>query len=144
MAKHPNVERLREAFEVRQRLPLDEKDRKVFDDLLADDVVWHGTGGGPWGRDFVGKAAVFGLFDAMAQQSGGTMKVWPERIYADDTHGVINAGLAAEFGGRRLEWTEAQVFHLTPDGRISEFWGIPDEQERVDAFFFGGAVEAER
>jgi ketosteroid isomerase-like protein len=140
MAKHPNVERLREAFEIRQRLPLDDRDRRVFDELLADDVIWHGTGAGPWGRDYEGKAAVFGLFDEMAKMSGGTMKVWPEEIYADDTHGVIIAGLKAEFGGRHLEWTEAQVFHLAADGTIKEFWGIPDEQEAVDAFFFGGGA----
>jgi ketosteroid isomerase-like protein len=140
VALHPNVERLRMGFEIRQRLPLNEADRAVFDDMLSEDVIWHGTGKGQWARDFVGKAAVFELFDVMAQRTGGTLEIWPERIYANDHHGVIIAGLKADFGERHHEWTEAQVFHLTPEGKLKEFWGMPDDQDLVDAFFWGGAT----
>ncbi len=137
MAKHPNVARLSEGFEIRRRLPLAPEDRAAFDAMLLDGVVWHGTGKGPWARDFVGKPAVFGLFDEMSNTSAGTLTLHADSVYADDTHGVIIARLHANFGGREKEWTEAQVFHMR-DGKIDEFWGIPDEQESVDAFFFGG------
>ena len=63
MAKHPNVAMLSEGFEIRRRLPLAPADREAFDRMLLDTVVWHGTGKGPWARDYVGKAEVFGLFD---------------------------------------------------------------------------------
>jgi hypothetical protein len=139
-ALHPNVARIRVGFEVRQRLRLNAEDRVLLDDLLSEDVVWHGGGKGKWARDYIGKPAVFALFDEVSKRTGGTLEIWPNAIYADDVHAVIIAGLKADFGDRQHEWTEAQISHMTPEGKIREFSGIPDEQDVVDAFFFPPAA----
>lgn len=140
MQEHPNVDRLRQGFEVRRRAPFDEADRQLLDELFTDDVTWHGTGEGPWGRTFAarGKQEVFGLFEAMAAGSAGSFDVRPERIYADDDHGVIIASLAADIDGQQWEWTEAQIFRFE-DGKLAEFWGIPDASGAAAALSMAGA-----
>jgi ketosteroid isomerase-like protein len=144
MQEHPNVDVLRQGFEVRRRAPFSDEDRELLDRLFTDDITWHGTGEGPWGRTYAahGKEEVFALFGAMAMGSGGSFDVRPERIYADDDHGVIIASLHAEIDGKQWEWTEAQVFRFE-DGRLAEFWGIPDGTGAAAALSLAGATTLE-
>jgi ketosteroid isomerase-like protein len=138
--EHPNVDKLRQGFEVRRRAPFNERDMALLDELFTDDITWHGTGEGPWGRTFAahGKDEVFALFGAMAAGSGGSLDVRPDRIYADDDHGVIIASLDGNIDGKDYHWTEAQIFAFR-DGRISEFWGVPDASGAAAALSLAGA-----
>jgi ketosteroid isomerase-like protein len=144
MEEHPNVDVLRQGFEVRRRAPFNEADQKLLDALFTDDITWHGTGEGPWGRTFAarGKEEVFALFGAMAAGSSDSFDVRPDRIYADDDHGVIIASLHAEINGQKFEWTEAQIFRFE-DGRLAEFWGIPDASGAAAALSMAGASTLE-
>ena len=35
-------------------------------------------------------------------------------------------------GDTHMQWYESMVFHLSPDGKIVEFWGIHEDAEAVD------------
>ena len=144
MAQHPNVARLRRGFEIRTSGEFGPNELAFLDDLFDDDITWHGTGEGPWGRTFAahGKEDVFGLFGAMAAGSGGSLDVRPDRIYADDDHGVIIASLDGEINGEEYHWTEAQIFGFR-DGKISEFWGVPDASGAAAALSLAGAQTLE-
>jgi hypothetical protein len=34
-----------------------------------------------------------------------------------------------------MDVREANVFHLDPDGRAIEFWGVADDQAQINAFW---------
>ena len=46
MSEHPDVERIRGALNARRAATPSDGDAALLDELLADDVVWHGAPNG--------------------------------------------------------------------------------------------------
>jgi mannose-6-phosphate isomerase-like protein (cupin superfamily) len=143
MAPHPNVQRLARGLELRNRLTLSEADQLELDELFAEDVVWHG-GGKVFSSDTEGRDRVFELFRLFAQQSGETLQETILQVFADETHGVALAQLHAKRDDREMDWREIHLFLLNRDGKISDFWGIPEDQDAVDEFWSDDRDEATR
>lgn len=143
MAEHPNVERLLRGLELRNRLTLTEDEQRELDELFAEDAIWHG-GGKIFSSDTKGRDRVFELFRMFAQQSGETLQEKIVQVFADDAHGIALAQLHAKRDGREMDWKEVHVFHLNASGKISDFWGIPEDQDAVDEFWADDRDEATR
>ena len=132
MAEHPNVERVTRALEARARGVFDEKDTKIILDAFTDDAVWHMSGA--W-SDVQGKDALLAQWKAVAAASDDSFKVELHELFADDRHAIGISTIRAKNGDRELEMKEIQVFHLTPEGKISEFWGIVRDEDELQAFW---------
>jgi ketosteroid isomerase-like protein len=131
MAQHPNVELVRRGYAAFAALDLD----GALQDL-ADDVLWHAGGDGPLSGDYKGKQAVSDFFVKIFEFTGGTIRFDVVDIFADDHHAVVRAHETATRArdGASLEMDEAHVFHLR-DGKVVEFWDLPDDPPVHDGFF---------
>jgi ketosteroid isomerase-like protein len=132
LAEHPNVSTVRAALEARARGKFDEEDTRIILDAFTDDAVWHMSGA--W-SDIQGKEALLGQWKAVAEASGDSFRVELHEMFADDDHAIGVSTIRARNGDRTMEMKEIQVFHLTPEGKISEFWGIVADQDELDAFW---------
>jgi hypothetical protein len=135
VAEHPNVGRVTRALEARARGKFDKKDTKIILDAFTDDAIWHMTGNSAWAADVEAKDALLAQWKAVAQASGDSFKVQFHKMFADDDHAIGISTMSARNGDCTMEMKEIQVFHLTPEGKISEFWEIGADQDALDAFW---------
>lgn len=141
MAEHPNVGRIRRGYEIRgQSTAFTEQSRAEIEDLFDENMVYYGQGTSRFARDFHGRDQLFSVEGEFAQLAEMRQEV--HHIYADDIHAVVLVTVHATAGGEETRWREAEIFHFGPTGKVTETWGIPDDQEVVDAFWtraMGGA-----
>lgn len=125
--EHPNIAIARESFGAMQR-----GDNKWFDDHLADDVVWHVGGNSRVAGEYRGKDVVL---QVLAGSGGGSGDIDVHDVLANDDHTVIlgTAHLEAP-DGDRIDYRFVNVFHIT-DGKITEAWGMSENDAETDAFF---------
>ena len=128
MGAQDNAELVRRGYEAFQR-----GDLAAFDEILADDCVWHVPGRGPLAGDKKGRQAVVEYFGQIGVLSEGTAKVNLHDLVANDEHVVGLHSVSAQRGGKTLEDNEALVFHVR-DGRVSEAWLHPYDVYGGDAF----------
>jgi|SRR3954468_14249172 hypothetical protein len=135
MAEHPNATRVKAGLAARARGKFDEADLAILDDVFDDGVTWHSTGRGAIQQDVVGKEAVLGAWRSVAEQSAGSFELIPGEIYGDDYHVVGVSKIKAKRGERVLDMGEVEVFHMTPEGKIKDFWGIAEDEDVLAAFW---------
>jgi len=111
-----NVEIVRRGYEAFQK-----GDLAAFDDLLADNCVWHVPGRGQLAGDKKGRQATVEYYGQLGVLSQGTVKVELHDLLANDEHVVGLHRVSAERGGKPFESTVALVFHVR-GGRVSEVW----------------------
>lgn len=130
MAHHPNEELLQRAYDAFNRGDLD-----ALRGLVAEDIQVHVPGKSQIAGDYAGVDDFFGLFGKLAELSGGTFKVTPHAILADDDHGAVLSVDNASREGRDLKDHKTfQVFHLR-DGKITEFWPLSTDDYVTDEFW---------
>jgi uncharacterized protein len=91
----------------------------------------HATGTSVLSGEFVGKAAVFGLFEKLAEVTEGTFHQEIHAILADDDHVVV----LTDYGhDKPTPFSGQQVFiwHVR-DGKAVECWDIPTDQAAAAA-----------
>jgi ketosteroid isomerase-like protein len=135
VAEHPNATRVMRGLEARARGTFDEADLAILNDVFDDNVTWHSTGRGAIQQDVVGKDAVLGAWQSVAEQSAGSFVLEPGTIYGDDLHVIGVSRISAKRGDRTLDMSEVEVFHMTPEGKISDFWGIAEDEDVLAAFW---------
>src|SRR5438132_7038507 len=113
---HPNEELVRRGYEAFAR-----GDMAVIDELFAEDIVWHFPGNSQVSGDFKGKAEVMSWLAKNAELSGGTLRVEPHDILANDEHGVALVRVTAQRGGKSLDDQSVHVFHIT-SSKVTESW----------------------
>lgn len=127
---HPNIEVLKKAYDA-----FNAGDFDTLRGVFADGVVGHAPGKSPLSGDYKGVDEIFQLFTKLGELSGGTLKVEPHTILADDEHGVVLSFESAQREGKRLDgMQEIEIFHFT-DGKISEFWTTTLDQYTEDEFW---------
>ena len=131
MDEHRNVERVRDALESFNRGDLD-----AYRGFFHDDVVWFVRGTHPMAGAYRGVDALFEYFDRAREVTGGSLRIEPLDVVADDRH----AGLVARVRGRRedgrdLDIDMTEAFTFADDGRVTEFWALAADQPAVDAFW---------
>lgn len=138
MAEHPHVKRFRRVLETRRRAAIEEADAALLDGLFAPDVVWHGAAGSS-GDTAHGKDDVIALWNGFAREGGPLVEVM--EVYADGLHTVATLAFSGD-GGQSVD--QAVVFHLDPDGTVTEFWSMPTDRAIADAFARRGPVPEHR
>jgi len=109
-----NIEVVRRGYEAFQK-----GDLAAFDDLLADDCVWHVPGRGQLAGDKKGREATVEYYGQLGALSEGTIKVELQELLANDDTVVGLHSVSAARGGKTVDTTVALVFHIR-GGRISE------------------------
>jgi ketosteroid isomerase-like protein len=125
--EHPNVALARESLAAMER-----GDTDWLADHVAEDVVWHVGGNSRAAGEYKGRDTVMSL---MAPMTGGSSQIDVHDVLANDAHTVVlgTAHLEAPDGGR-VEYRYVNVFHVR-DGKITEAWGMAENDAETDAFF---------
>jgi uncharacterized protein len=126
---HPNEELVRRGYEA-----FAAADIATLNEIFADDIVWHAAGRNQLAGTYRGKEEVFGVFQRVAELSGGTFKLEIHAILADDDHAVVLARATGEREGRTLDDNTIQVFHVK-DGKVTEQWLHPGDAYTSDEFW---------
>jgi len=117
---HPNEELLRRGKEAFLRGEIDSAK-----ELLAEDLVVHTSGRGPFAREYRGRDAFFGFLRKVGELSGGTYRQELHDIAATDEHAIALVMVRAERNGRATEYRSAEIYHVR-DGRATEAWFMND------------------
>ena len=134
MAEHPNVARIRRGYDIRSTsTAFSDSDWDEIKDLFHESLVYHGQGTSRYAQDFTGRDEFFAVERQFAERS--TMHQEVQEIYADDVHAIVTVVVEAQNGDVKATWREAEVFHFDADGKVSDTWGIPMDQEVVDNFW---------
>lgn len=126
---HPNEELIRKGYEA-----FAAGDIATLNELFSDDVVWHAPGRNQLAGTFRGKEEVFGIFQKVAELTGGTFKIDIHTVLADDEHVAVLARSIGEHEGRTLDDNTVQVFHVK-DGKVTEQWLYPADTYASDQFW---------
>ena len=139
MAEHPNVVNIRRGLLLRKEREPTQEDFEFLFNLFHEDVVWHGGGSSEmWSEDFRGRDAVFQAFGEL--ESAGSFERELKQVFADDRHAVALVRNDVHLEDVHMQWNEVMVFHLNAEGRITEFWGIHEDAEAVDALWTRAAA----
>jgi uncharacterized protein len=126
---HPNEDLIRKGYGA-----FASGDMATLNELFDDDIVWHAPGRNQLAGTFLGKQAVFGEFQRVAEFSGGTFKLEIHTVLADDEHVAVLARAMGEREGRTLDDNSVQIFHVK-DGKVTEQWLYPGDVYASDEFW---------
>ena len=118
---HPNASLLNTAYDALSRGDMD-----ALGETFADDVSFSVPGSTPLTGEYKGKDQVFAFFQRVMDMSGGSFKLLPHSIIADDEHAVGLLALTAERNGKSAGYNSVHVVHID-DGKLAEFWEFPDQ-----------------
>lgn len=92
--------------------------------LVDDRVVFHVPGTNQLAGDHTGKPAVGAMLRKFRELTGGTFRLQPIRIFADDTYGVVIAQATATRNGRTISEQPVQVGARPEPSIVSgRYWG---------------------
>jgi uncharacterized protein len=128
MADHPNVALVRESFDAMGR-----GDAAWLDEHMSDDIVWHIGGNSSAAGAMRGKDAVRAM---MSPTMADTMKVDVHDVVGGDDHVVVlgTAVVTGPSSGKSIEYNYVNVFHIA-DGKVTEVWGMAENDAEVDPIF---------
>jgi quercetin dioxygenase-like cupin family protein len=136
--EHPNLAPLLAAQHARARSEFGPEDMQAIERFFDPGVTWHMGGKSNMALETEGLDQVVARFKGFKQATGGTLQVHLREVFADDTHALGISRLTADRPGhpdKHMDVWEVSLFHLGPDGRAYEFWGIPEDEEKRDSFW---------
>jgi uncharacterized protein len=129
MTEHPNVARMREGYGA-----FGKGDLEALRELMTEDVVWHVPGRSPLAGDYAGIDTVFAFFGQVFELTGGSFRVEPLTLLADDEYGSAPVRITAHRGDRHLDVLNVQTSRMR-DGRVAEFWDTTTDPAAADEFW---------
>jgi uncharacterized protein len=103
--------------------------------LYDDSIVFHVPGTSQLAGAHKGKAAVGALLRKFQELTGGTFKLQPTQILANDVYGAVLAQTSAtRNGGRTIAEQPIQLWRFE-DGKPVEMWLYPRDQRAFDEFW---------
>jgi ketosteroid isomerase-like protein len=129
MTEHPNVQRMREAYDAFAK-----GDLEALREYWMPDIRWHVPGHTDISGDYEGTDAVFGFLGQVFERSGGTFRVEPIALLADDRYGAAIVLLTGRREDRDLRVQNSQVCRFEGD-RVAEFWDTSSDPDALDRFF---------
>lgn len=111
-------------------------DMETLTEMIAEDVIWHSHGKGPFSGDFQGRDAVLTqFFGTMAELSDGTAGF-------EEIHNYFGSG---DYSAAFFDWTATRNGNTTVvavceiirwrNGQIVEEWGFIADQYEYDEFW---------
>lgn len=133
MTEHANVARVRDAYAA-----FSAGDLTAALKDLAPNAVFHFNGEGPNSGDHTGAERITAALVNAFEATGGTQSLDIKSIFADDHHGVVVLReTATRTDGAELDVDEVHVLAFDAEGRITDFWDLPDDPDVHDRFFDG-------
>lgn len=129
MSEHPNAAVTRAGFERFIR-----GDVAGLLELFADDAVWHVPGANAMTGDYRGRDEIVAFLRRTAELTGGTYRVEPLWVVADDEHVVAVYRAQGEREGRTLDIEQALLIRVE-NGRWADIRAQPLDQAAFDAFW---------
>jgi ketosteroid isomerase-like protein len=127
---HPNEELIAALYDARKR---DDRDR--IREILSEDIAWHDPYPPPHGGDLVDLEAVLrDVFDKAGELTGGSTTLDLVQTLGTDDHVAALVNWSSEYRGRRMDGRELAVYRIR-DGRVTEGWFYPENQEAAWEFF---------
>ena len=111
------------------------KDPQAIRDALSEDAVWHVGGTHRFSGDYRGRGAILDYFQRVGAETGGSLRLEPIELLANDRRGAVFLRVTGARGTHRLDVTMAEAFHFDDEGRIREFWAHSTDQDAVDRFW---------
>lgn len=102
--------------------------------LYDDSIVFHVPGTSLLAGDHGGKAAVGAMLRSFKELSGGTFKLQPIQILANEEYGAVVAQASASRDGRSITDQPVQIYRFQ-DGEPVEGWLYPQDQRAFDEFW---------
>ncbi len=129
---HPNERLIRDFYAARAR-----DDRAAIRAILHPDVAWHDPYPPPHGGDLRGVDAVLrDVFDRASALTGGSTRLEPFDVLANDARAIAIVDWQATLDGRTMRGREIAHFEIQ-GGRVVEAWFYPWDPAASDAFFAG-------
>lgn len=126
MSEHPNVGRMRQAYEAFAKGELETLRR-----LWTDDIRWHETGHSELAGTYEGPNAVFAFFGRLFDLTEGSLKVEPRAYLADDNYGAAPVTLTAHRADRSVEVLNVHLVRFE-NGLVAEFWDTSTDEDALD------------
>ncbi len=102
--------------------------------MMREDVSWHQPGTTPIAGDYLGRDRVFDFFGMLFERSGGTLKVEPVDVLADDERAVVLQHSTARRDGKELDYRQVLVFEIR-DGKIADTQVYEGDPQQGDLFW---------
>jgi len=126
MSEHPNVARVREAYEAFAK-----GDLAAMDEFVAEDVRWHVPGRNQTSGTYEGRPAVYEMFGRLFELTEGSLQMDVRAVLADDDHAMALVDVTARSGDRSFAVTDAHVSRFA-GGKVVEFWEMDGDQYATD------------
>jgi ketosteroid isomerase-like protein len=102
--------------------------------LYDDGIVFHVPGTSLLSGDHAGKAAVGVTMRKFQELSGGTFKLQPVQIVANEEYGFVLAQASAGRNGKTISEEPMQLWRFE-DGEPVEIWLYPRDQQAFNEFW---------
>jgi ketosteroid isomerase-like protein len=103
--------------------------------FTSPDIVWYSAGTSQIDGVFTGRDEVFEWFARLQKEAGGTQRVEIHDALANDEHIVALVQWSARRGDRKLDQRAVHVFHVNPEGQLTEFWGFTEDTDAWNEFW---------
>ena len=127
---HPNEGVLRDAYAA-----MAAGDGGTLAKLLTPETTWVIAGRGKLSGSYRGPDEVFGLWKAIAAQTGGGLNLEVRDVLANDDRGVVLVTARGERRGRVLDARQVAVFEFGDPGTIRTATFIYEDPEAYDGFW---------
>jgi ketosteroid isomerase-like protein len=102
--------------------------------LFDDSIVFHVPGTSQLAGDHRGKAAVGAFMGKLKELSGGTFKLQPTQIMANNTFSAVVTQISATRNTRTIAEQPVHLWRFE-GGEPVEFWLYPQDQRAFDEFW---------
>jgi ketosteroid isomerase-like protein len=129
---HPNEKVLRDAY-----VAMAAGDGRTLAQLLTPDTIWIIRGRGKLAGSYRGPDEIFGLWKAIAAQTGGGLQLDVQDVLANDDRGVVLVNARGARNGRVLDERQVAVFEFVEHGKVGVATFIYEDPDAYDAFWEG-------
>ena len=126
---HENERLMRDAYDAMAR-----GDGRVLGRLLTPTSRWIIAGRSALSGTYTGPDEIFGLWKAIAAQTGGGLRLQIEDVLANDTRAVVLVRATGERSGNTLDERQVAVFDIR-DGTVDTATFIYEDSEAYEAFW---------
>lgn len=103
--------------------------------LLSAETTWVICGTGKLAGSYRGPDEIFGLWKAIAEQTGGGLELDVQDVLANDQRGVVLVVARGERNGRRLDERQVAVFEFGEHGTVRRATFVYEDPVAYDSFW---------
>jgi uncharacterized protein len=126
MSEHPNIARVREAYDAFAK-----GDLAALDEFFAEDIRWHVPGRNQTSGTYEGRPAVYEMFGRLTELTEGSLRMEVRAVLADDEYAMALVDVTARSGERSFAVTDTHVSRFAGD-KVVEFWEMDGDQYATD------------